>query len=173
MKEAAQNITGEWTNISLRLAAFFKCLPEDIFSPLQQQRALRINRASAQLSFVEIQQLTTQQQTDPEIRLQAAQFAAQLRDTLSTLNPRQQLVLRRRFGIDCEEQTLQEIAQEVGVTSEVIRQNEAAALRKLKHPSRAKRLLATVGTIEQVDSPWGLRTQHIIDEAVMDALREG
>ncbi|MEC7987826.1 MAG: RNA polymerase sigma factor RpoD [Myxococcota bacterium] len=60
---------------------------------------------------------------------------------LSTLNPREEKVLRRRFGIgegnDC---TLEEVGIEFEVTRERIRQIEAKALRKLRHPSRSRRL---------------------------------
>jgi len=60
---------------------------------------------------------------------------------LATLTPRQERVLRLRFGIDENaDHTLEEVGQDFGVTRERIRQVEAKALRKLRHPSRAKRL---------------------------------
>jgi RNA polymerase primary sigma factor len=64
-----------------------------------------------------------------------------VRDTLMTLSPRERRVIERRFGlIDDQEQTLTAIGREIGVTRERIRQIESSALRKLRHPSRAKRL---------------------------------
>ena len=65
----------------------------------------------------------------------------QTRKVLSTLSPRQERVLRLRFGIDgATDHTLEEVGRDFGVTRERIRQVEAKALRKLRHPSRAKRL---------------------------------
>ena len=65
----------------------------------------------------------------------------QTRKVLSTLSPRQERVLRLRFGIDgASDHTLEEVGRDFGVTRERIRQVEAKALRKLRHPSRAKRL---------------------------------
>lgn len=55
---------------------------------------------------------------------------------LSTLPPREERVLRMRFGINTEEKTLEEVGKIFGVTRERIRQIEAKALRKLRHPSR-------------------------------------
>ncbi len=62
-------------------------------------------------------------------------------DVLATLNPREQKVLELRFGLkDGRTRTLEEVGREFGVTRERIRQIEAKALRKLRHPSRSKRL---------------------------------
>jgi len=60
---------------------------------------------------------------------------------LSSLTEREEKVLRMRFGIGIKsDHTLEEVGQEFGVTRERIRQIEAKALRKLRHPSRSKRL---------------------------------
>ena len=65
----------------------------------------------------------------------------QLEDVLDTLTPREQRVLRLRFGLDDgRTRTLEEVGQVFGVTRERIRQIEAKALRKLRHPMRSKRL---------------------------------
>ena len=65
----------------------------------------------------------------------------QLSDVLSTLTPREEKVLRLRFGLeDGRPRTLEEVGKEFNVTRERIRQIEAKALRKLRHPSRSKRL---------------------------------
>jgi len=61
---------------------------------------------------------------------------------LETLKPREERVLRKRFGIGLPtDYTLEAIGQEFSVTRDRIRQIEAKALRKLKHPSQAKRLI--------------------------------
>ena len=65
----------------------------------------------------------------------------QLGDVLSTLTPREEKVLRLRFGLeDGRPRTLEEVGKEFDVTRERIRQIEAKALRKLRHPSRSKKL---------------------------------
>ena len=65
----------------------------------------------------------------------------QLSEVLNTLTPREEKVLRLRFGIeDGRTRTLEEVGREFNVTRERIRQIEAKALRKLRHPSRSKRL---------------------------------
>ena len=65
----------------------------------------------------------------------------QLLGVLDTLTPREEKVLRLRYGIDDgKPRTLEEVGKEFNVTRERIRQIEAKALRKLRHPSRSKRL---------------------------------
>ena len=65
----------------------------------------------------------------------------QLSEVLETLTPREAMVLRLRFGlVDGRQRTLEEVGREFNVTRERIRQIESKALRKLRHPSRSKRL---------------------------------
>ncbi|MBQ1871708.1 MAG: RNA polymerase sigma factor RpoD [Lachnospiraceae bacterium] len=65
----------------------------------------------------------------------------QLQDVLGTLTDREQKVLRLRFGLDDgRARTLEEVGKEFGVTRERIRQIEAKAIRKLRHPSRSRKL---------------------------------
>ena len=72
-------------------------------------------------------------------------LSEQTRTVLSTLTPREEKVLRMRFGIgERSDHTLEEVGQDFFVTRERIRQIEAKALRKLRHPSRAKLLKAYV-----------------------------
>ncbi len=68
-------------------------------------------------------------------------LADQVKKVLGTLTPREERVLRMRFGIgEKSDHTLEEVGQDFEVTRERIRQIEAKALRKLRHPSRSKRL---------------------------------
>jgi RNA polymerase primary sigma factor len=65
----------------------------------------------------------------------------QVDDVLFTLNEREARVLQLRFGLeDGRQRTLEEVGRDFGVTRERIRQIEAKALRKLRHPSRSKKL---------------------------------
>jgi RNA polymerase primary sigma factor len=64
-----------------------------------------------------------------------------VRDVLASLTPREAKVLRMRFGIDMNtDHTLEEVGKQFDVTRERIRQIEAKALRKLRHPTRSEHL---------------------------------
>ena len=68
-------------------------------------------------------------------------LAEQTRKVLATLTPREEKVLRMRFGIgEKADHTLEEVGQDFAVTRERIRQIEAKALRKLRHPTRSRKL---------------------------------
>ena len=71
----------------------------------------------------------------------SSDLAAKTRKVLSTLSPREEKILRMRFGIgEKNEHTLEEVGQDFNVTRERIRQIEAKALNKLRHPSRTTTL---------------------------------
>jgi len=86
--------------------------------------------------FIEDKRIITPADAVVNINLQE-----QTRKVLATLTPREEQVLRMRFGIgEKSDHTLEEVGQKFTVTRERIRQIEAKALRKLRHPSRSKRL---------------------------------
>jgi len=69
---------------------------------------------------------------------------------LRTLSAREEKIIRMRFGIeDGSERTLEEVGQSFGVTRERIRQIEAKALRKLRHPSRSSQLRALFNDVRE------------------------
>ena len=77
----------------------------------------------------------------PDSMATQAMLKKQLNDVLATLTPREEKVLRLRFGLDDgRTRTLEDVGKEFNVTRERIRQIEAKALRKLRNPSRSKRL---------------------------------
>ena len=79
--------------------------------------------------------------SEPAEAASATLLKEQLVDVLSTLTPREEKVLKLRFGFeDGRTRTLEEVGKEFNVTRERIRQIEAKALRKLRHPSRSKKL---------------------------------
>ncbi len=76
-----------------------------------------------------------------------ANLSEQTRKVLASLTPREEKVLRMRFGIgEKYDHTLEEVGQDFDVTRERIRQIEAKALRKLRHPSRARKLKSFLET---------------------------
>ena len=86
--------------------------------------------------FIEDKRVAT-----PSDAVSSLNLAEQTKKVLATLTPREEQVLRMRFGIgEKSDHTLEEVGHEFAVTRERIRQIEAKALRKLRHPSRSKRL---------------------------------
>jgi RNA polymerase primary sigma factor len=80
--------------------------------------------------------------TSPEEAAIQDSLTGQVRIILATLTPREEKILRRRFGIgEKTEHTLRDVGKEFGISHERVRQIEAGALTKLWHPSRSKRLL--------------------------------
>jgi len=79
---------------------------------------------------------------DPQAAAEASALSSSVSEALAELTPREQRILRMRFGIgDARDHTLEEVGQVFGVTRERIRQIEAKALEKLRHPSRARKLI--------------------------------
>lgn len=80
---------------------------------------------------------------DAEDAVSTVEIKKVVSEVLSTLNPREEYVLRKRFGIGlAKDYTLEEVGQEFCVTRDRIRQIEAKALRKLKHSSKSEKLLS-------------------------------
>ncbi len=85
--------------------------------------------------------IADEQVRDPGETTVSSNMSERTRDALKTLTKREENVLRMRFGIDSsKDHTLEEVGQDFDVTRERIRQIEAKALRKLRHPSRSKLL---------------------------------
>jgi len=80
---------------------------------------------------------------DAEDVVATAELKKVVTEVLSTLKPREERILRKRFGIGlAKDYTLEEVGEEFCVTRTTIRGIEAKALRKLKHPSKSKKLLS-------------------------------
>lgn len=149
MKVPARNEDGSWLELVHRLADFFQCMPEDLFSAPQQYNALEKNRVHAEVAYTELQTLSarTHEPVTPELALQATQLRAAIAKALQSLTPREERVLRLRFGFEGKDYTLEEVGEQFGVFKERIRQIEAKALRKLQHPSRSRAILEAAGKV--------------------------
>lgn len=89
--------------------------------------------------------LEDKSQDSPSESVLSGNLSEQTKKALATLTPREEKVLRMRFGIgEKSDHTLEEVGQNFDVTRERIRQIEAKALRKLRHPSRSKKLKAFI-----------------------------
>ncbi len=91
-----------------------------------------------------------QRVTSPVDRVMISRLREQTRQVLKTLTPREEQILKMRFGVgegDESEHTLEELGRSFNVTRERIRQIEAKALRRLRHPTRAAKLRACFETI--------------------------
>lgn len=140
------NQSGEWRPSLLRIATTLHSLPEDLFPSQHVKNPLRINRAEFEASLEDIGRFQIAQDNDPQEALEKKEEATALFLALASLSPREQEVLRMRYGLDDgEERTLRDIGLRLGISRPRVDQIEAKALRKLRHPTRAvsRRLVAT------------------------------
>jgi RNA polymerase primary sigma factor len=90
----------------------------------------------------------------PSEAVSSSDLKKRVREMLKTLSPREEKVIKMRFGIDvASEHTLEEVGKDFSVTRERIRQIEVKALRKLRHPSRSKKLRAFFETAQEEIEP--------------------
>ena len=110
----------KWRDVYFRIASLDKPVGEDMDTPLMEFIPDEEN-LDEKISFILLRE--------------------QLDEALRTLTPREKNVLRLRFGLeDGKERTLEDVGKIFNVTRERIRQIEAKALRKLRHPARSKKL---------------------------------
>lgn len=142
MVEEPQYANGRWRYAALKLAEFLGVLPEEIFSDAHMRAVLKSkvdlkmdgSMANRLLAGIERAPLALEDQVAHR------ELADVMADVVSDLKDDEQRVIRARFGIGQEEETLDEVARSRGVTRERIRQIEAKALRKLRHPARSSKL---------------------------------
>jgi RNA polymerase sigma factor (sigma-70 family) len=125
----------------LKLCDYLNKMPLDLFS-VEQIVPLKTNTAELDMSIdeVEMLMLPASERQDPALLLADGQSNHAIRYALETLPPREAKVLQLRFGIDCEEHTYDELGKVMGISKERVRQIEASALRKLRHPYRSDAL---------------------------------
>ena len=139
--------TGEFSKMAKLLMEELCALPTELWTAEQLTLKVRSNTVSKELSLdgmraalginsEEALQLITA--TDPAAAHIQQETATIVGDALDSLTPREAKLLRMRFGIGCEEHTLEEAGKKFEVSRERIRQIEVNALRKLKHPTRTR-----------------------------------
>jgi RNA polymerase sigma factor (sigma-70 family) len=144
LEEPAINRWGKWRKSVEKMAEALRCFPEDLFPPQHVAKALAKSKATFEASVDEVAVFLTGGEDTARTALEHVTQEESLRevaDAFDVLTPREKHILRLRFGMDNpEEATFQEIANVYGVNKERIRQIEAKAFRKLKHPKISKDL---------------------------------
>lgn len=149
---------GEWTSYILKMAEILKCLPSELCPPQHLEKSLRVNTATIEADVSEVAgYLTGNIDTSmPAIsHIIDDENCLEITKCLTLLTPREERVLRMRFGLtpDGEVRELQEVGNDYGLSRERIRQVEAKALRKLKHPKRS-------APLREVAKAWGITSEY-------------
>ena len=141
LKSPAIDRWGKWHKSVEKMAELLKCLPEDLFPPQHIDKALKTSKATIEAGIEEVAVFLTGGEDTARTALEHITREEALNcvsKSLTELEPREERVLRLRFGIDCHERTLDEAGRMLGMTGSRVRQIEAKALRKLKHPKISK-----------------------------------
>jgi RNA polymerase sigma factor (sigma-70 family) len=145
MKKPPITKDGEFSTLAKLLMEELCLLPTDLWTSEQLTLKLRRNTAlrsvsadgmRAALGMNSEEMLGLMKPDDLEEMVLKNEMVTVVDEQLSLLPKREALVLRMRFGIGCEEHTLEEVGEKLGVGRERIRQIEAKSLRLLKHPKR-------------------------------------
>lgn len=149
MRKPPLTVEGEFSTMAKMLMEELCLLPTDLWTSEQltlklarnsSQRSVSAEGMKAALGMHAEEMLELMKPTDPEEVLFRDEMVNVVKDQLDSLTPREAKILRMRYGIGCEEHTLEEVAFAFDVTRERIRQIEVSALRKLKKPERADSL---------------------------------
>lgn len=145
MRDAPIRQDGEFSAAAKLLMEALGACPSDLWTEEQLTMELVRNAAESTVSSAGLQELLaehteTMTLPSPEDAVHLAQSSRIASEVLGVLPSKQQQVVRMRMGFGCEEMTYKEIGEVIGLTQERVRQIEAQALRRLKHPSMHDRL---------------------------------
>lgn len=147
MRDAPLNGDGEFSELAKLIMEVLGACPTDLWT--EQQLTMKLKKNTADMNMgANTLRLMLSDPNDPVLLEDNVEdmnlFREELKDTmadmLDSMTPREAKVLKLRFGIGCEEHTLEQLAVIFEVTRERIRQIEAKALRKMRHPSRSDKL---------------------------------
>ena len=135
---------GEWRQVAKDLASFLDTTPSWLF-PDAVVEFDQPGEFSRDVSTEDLRHLQGMEQErlslpGPGARLDEEATRDTLRKLLSTLTPREEMVVRRRYGLDGEVRTLWQVGMELGITDQRVRQIQQKAERKLREPWRVNRL---------------------------------
>jgi hypothetical protein len=137
---------GTFTDVAQTMMEVLGACPTDLWTNEQLSMRLKNNSAEGAMSGTEVLAALAMDPIDliemkePDAEVFEKEKVSIIAKTLKTLTFTEQMVLGKRFGINGNEQSLRDVAQEMGCTAERIRQIEAKALRKMRHPSRSNEL---------------------------------
>lgn len=140
LKSSPLNAKGDFYPHIYEICDILQCSPEDLFTETQLNTALETNRRTIEVNEAEMQFMleNMQQPLALEDQIALEKLPEKIDSLLETLTPREAKVLKLRFGLDGNEtHTLKEVGDIFDTGQERIRQIEAKALRKLRHPSRS------------------------------------
>ena len=144
MKMKATDKNGNFLDTVYKISDALCCSPEDIFTEKQINAELKTNKKTLLVNEAEIQfciESLSQNNLLLEDKVNIEQRDKILFEKLDSLYPREREIIMMRFGLGGEEEhTLEEIGKKFGVTRSRIREIEAKAIRKLRHPSRSDEL---------------------------------
>jgi RNA polymerase sigma factor (sigma-70 family) len=143
LKEPAVDRWGKWRASVEKMAEALKCLPEDLFPPQHIDKALKTSKATVEAGIEEVAVFLTGGEDTARTALEHITREEALdciSESLTNLTPREERVLRLRFGIGYPERTLNEAGEMLNMTGSRVRQIEAKALRKLRHPKHSNDL---------------------------------
>lgn len=144
MREPPLNMNGEFSEVAKLVMEALGACPTDLWT--EQQLTLQLRKNSTNMNMgANTLRLMMSDPNDPallendidDMGLFREELKDVMTDMLDSMTPREAKVLRLRFGIGCEEHTLEDAAKVFGCTRERVRQIEARALRKMRHPSRS------------------------------------
>lgn len=144
LKRSPLTSEGEFYDIILKISDLLMCSPENLFSEEQMTMELKTNKRSIEVQEAEIKFMIKNNNNIKSLEeiIYNENLSNKIEESLNLLTPREEKVLKMRFGIDDgKEHTLEAIGKIFGVQKERIRQIEAKALRKLRHPDRRLKLL--------------------------------
>ena len=141
---------GEFRDPAKKLMEHLCALPTDLWTTEQLTMELKRNTSTKEVALnamLSVLGMNAEEALQliapprPDEMLEEKEKTEVVGEMLGSLTPREERVLRMRFGIGCDEHTLEEAGEKLRVTKERIRQVEIKALRKMKHPSRMELLL--------------------------------
>lgn len=145
MKSSPLDSKGEFKKCVTWISDILGCAEVDLFTDIQMNTVLKTNKKYIAVNEAEMKYMLKNSEQKNKLLeeiIQDGQMLNNLNKELQTLTPREQKIINMRFGLGeySRDHTLEECGKEFNINRERVRQIEAKALRKLRHPSRSDNL---------------------------------